>query len=112
MIGKITLDGLYKLGASRNCPGVAKFAAMFPDGAELTEESHDRAVAAGLDVEWLGWRILPAPALTDYRRARGAALADYKRACVAAWTDYRRTRDAAVKAAFAATYWAAKGGTE
>jgi hypothetical protein len=50
--------------------------------------------------------------LTDYRRARGAALADYKRACVAAWTDYRRTRDAAVKAAFAATYWAAKGGAE
>jgi hypothetical protein len=63
---KITADLLRKHGACDDPPDcqVARFAALWPDGAEPTVEALTEAAACGLDVWWLV-RVLP---LHDQRR--------------------------------------------
>ena len=47
-----------------------RFAAEWPDGAEVTEANVLRAFVLGLDVDWLLSHVLPAPLWAEYQRQR------------------------------------------
>lgn len=67
----------------------ALFRATFPDGAPLTQESLDTAIAAGLHVSWLASR-LPLRARAEYDRAVAPAKAEYSRAVEPVQAEYDR----------------------
>ena len=70
----ITLAWLYKQNA---CPEQAAiFEAEWGEEARLTRENLERALALGLDLEWLAGRLLTAAALAEYDRVTAAAMID------------------------------------
>ena len=66
---------------------VELFRATFGERAELTRSDALRAARAGLDLEWLTGRILPAPARRAYKEAMATALRAYKEAMATALCD-------------------------
>jgi len=80
------------------CEGqVAIFEKEWPDGAEVTFDSCQRAVALDLDISWFAAEFLPAPAFEAYEKARVTAWDAYVKARAPAW-------DAYVKATATALY--------
>ena len=68
---KITREWLEGHDACRSQVDI--FAAEWPDGVEITEESLNRAVALSLNLDWLAERVLTAPAWAAYRAATATA---------------------------------------
>ena len=64
---KITAAMLRRMGACEE--QVAAFEEEWPDGADVTEKNALRAVALGLDVDWLATRVLNGAALEQYDKA-------------------------------------------
>ena len=62
----------------------------WPGGIPVTEAAASRAVALGLDLGWLANKLLPAPALAEYERARAPARAECERVTAPALAEYER----------------------
>jgi hypothetical protein len=73
----ITHEWLMKHGACENQRAV--FAAEWPDGVVLSEQSLYRAAELGLDLGWFAREYLPAPLLAEYQRQRAPLWAEYQR---------------------------------
>ena len=64
------------------------FIAEWPDGAKVTLKNCRRAAELKLDINWLASRVLTAPALAKYEKARASAWAEYEKARAPAWAEY------------------------
>ena len=53
----------------RGSEQLAAFREEWPDGAEVTEENLNRAIALGLDIEWFATIFLSDPAMEACRKA-------------------------------------------
>lgn len=73
----ITHDWLAKHGACENQRKV--FAAEWPDGVVLSEQSLYRAAELGLDLWWFARQYLPAPLWAEYERQVALLWAEYQR---------------------------------
>ena len=73
----ITHDWLAKHGACKIQRKV--FAAEWPDGVVLSEQSLYRAAELGLDLWWFAREYLPAPLWAEYERQVAPLLAEYQR---------------------------------
>ena len=89
-----TTEDLVRLGACDE--QVALFRATFHDGA--TADDVARALAVGLDVEWMVRRVATAPALRAYEEARVKASRAYDEATAPAWRAYQEARVKALRA--------------
>jgi hypothetical protein len=65
--GQVSIETLEKLGACKE--QVELFRQTFPDGADYTEANVLRAVAAGLNVDWFGKRVVAAESWRAYEDA-------------------------------------------
>lgn len=81
---KITLDMLQ--GACED--QLAVFAREWPDGADVTRQNLERAVALGLDISWAAEHLLTDPALKVYYEARASAWKVYNEAMAPALKVY------------------------
>ena len=106
---RITVERLKRLRACK--AQVARFAELFPDGVEVTEElciqhaqdfdwrwgsrnllsplalaAYDNAVAPA----WVDYKKAVAPARADYKKAIAQARADYDNAVARAWAAYEK----------------------
>ena len=98
---KITTKLLESLDACED--QVALFRATFGDDGDVpTVANIERAVAAGLDIEWLVSTMFTAPARAECGRVTAAARAEYDRVTAAAWAEYGRVTAAAWAVGFAA----------
>ena len=66
------------------------FAAEWPDGVVLSEQSLYRAAELGLDLWWFAREYLPAPLLAEYERQRALLWAEYERQEAPLWAEYER----------------------
>ena len=117
---RITKTLLRRLKA---CPEqVETFAKLFPRGAEVTEENALKADKAGLDVNWLAYKVLTFPAWEQYQAAiaqawkqleavTAPALEQYEAAKAPAWKQYEAATatalgqyEAAIAVAFVRAY--------
>jgi hypothetical protein len=97
------VDKIFMRHIKGACPKQrALFRKTFPEGAPISIESAEKALAAGLDVRWL-IRLLPqsaraeynrtvAPAETELDRTKAAAWAERERTVAAAWAEYERAK--------------------
>ena len=86
----ITHDWLAKHGACEIQRKV--FAAEWPDGVVLSEQSLYRAAELGLDLGWFAREYLPAPLLAEYQRQRRPLRAEYERQVALLLAEYQRQR--------------------
>jgi uncharacterized membrane protein YqiK len=97
---QITLDHLKQHQACNE--QVRLFAATFGASASLTLKNLNKAIKAGLQINWLTNLLTPenwaeykrvrAPAWAEYERVRDTAWAEYKRVRAPAWAEYERVR--------------------
>ena len=69
---RITAAMLVEKGACHE--QVVRFRAEWPDGAAVTIRNARKAVALGLDLDWLANEMLTAPAREAYEKAKAPAL--------------------------------------
>lgn len=69
--GQVSIETLEKLGACKE--QVELFRRTFPDGADFTEPNILQAVAAGLNVDWFGKRVVAPEPWRAYEDATTAA---------------------------------------
>jgi hypothetical protein len=86
----ITHEWLVEHGACEDQRAV--FAAEWPDGVELSEQSLYRAAELGLDLGWLARQYLPTPLWAEYERQEAPLLAEYERQWAPLWAEYQRQR--------------------
>ena len=82
---KYTAAILESLGA---CYTTA-FAALFPDGAELTRDNLLKAAEGGLDIGWFAERVLSGNRRDEFIKLTNLALAEYDRSFAGAWHRYQ-----------------------
>ena len=87
---KITLRNLKAKGACEE--QVALFKETFGQSVEVTEETCDKAVKAGLDFNWASANLLSRTQLAEYDRVQGLARAEYERVQGPALAEYQRIR--------------------
>ena len=73
----ITHEWLVEHGACEDQRAV--FAAEWPDGVVLSEQSLYRAAELGLDLWWFARQYLPAPLLAEYERQVAPLRTEYER---------------------------------
>ncbi len=86
---KITMEILQAHNACKR--QVKLFQAVFPDGAESTEQALQLALDAGLDIHWAAENLLSASALAEYEKTRASAWAEYNKTCAPALAEYQKT---------------------
>lgn len=91
---KITVRWLRSQGACED--QVKLFRHTFGDSAELSRAAASKAVVAGLDLDWLANRLLPATAWRPYREARATAWRAYEGATATAWRAYEEAKATAL----------------
>ena len=87
---KITLRNLKAKGACEE--QVALFKETFGQSVEVTEETCDKAVKAGIDFNWASANLLSRTQLAEYQRIEGPAWAEYQRIRGPALAEYERIR--------------------
>ena len=95
---RITLSQLRKLKACKD--QLDLFKSTFGASAAVTEANLVRAVAAGLNIDWLAGKTLPAPARKAYNEALASAREAYHEAIAPA----REAYDEAVASAWMRAY--------
>jgi hypothetical protein len=86
----ITHDWLAKHGACEIQRKV--FAAEWPDGVVLSEQSLYRAAELGLDLWWFARQYFPAPLLAEYQRQEAPLWTEYERQRALLLAEYERQR--------------------
>jgi len=66
-----------------------------PDGAKVTLKNCRRAAELKLDINWLASRVLTAPALAKYEKARASAWAEYGKVRAPTLAKYEKDRASA-----------------
>jgi uncharacterized membrane protein YqiK len=102
-VKQITLDHLKQHQACNE--QVRLFATTFGTSASLTLKNLDKAIKAGLQINWLTNLLTPEnraeyervrdTAYAEYQRVKDTALAEYERATAPARAEYKRVRDTA-----------------
>jgi hypothetical protein len=95
----ITHEWLVEHGACEDQRAV--FAAEWPDGVVLSEQSLYRAAELGLNLGWFAREYLPAPRWAEYQRRVAPIWAEYQRQRVSPrWAEYQRQRVAPIWAEY------------
>ena len=95
---RITAAMLVEKGACHE--QVVRFRAEWPDGAAVTIRNARKAVALGLDLDWLANEMLTAPALEAYEKATAPAREACEKATAPAWEAYEKATVPALVRAF------------
>jgi hypothetical protein len=86
---RITLQELVALGA---CSGQRDlFRETFGTAAIVDEANAEKAVTAGLNVDWIARSVLTGDYLAEYERSTRLAWAEYERSMRPAWGEYERS---------------------
>jgi hypothetical protein len=95
---RITLRELVALGA---CSGQRDlFRETFGSAAIVDEANAERAVTAGLNVDWIARSVLTGDYLAEYERSTRLAEAEYERSMQQAEAEYERSTALAFVAAY------------